>query len=219
MATETRSAPDGANVPAILGLVAGSLGLLFCWIAVVGVLLSGTGLALSIIGKKQGGGGIGAAGLVLSIVALVLSLSFTACAVACSAAQQQAAREAGLARPATPVTTAAQEPAPAYEPPMVGKVDKLLYDYKGNEVAADAKYKGKIVEISGVVEDIKKDMMDNVYVTVGTGARFELPIAQCFLVKSEVDKAAALSKGDRITIRGRVSGLMMNVLIKDAVIR
>jgi hypothetical protein len=93
----------------------------------------------------------------------------------------------------------------------------LLKEYKDNEVAADQKYKGKVLQITGVVGDIKKDFMDQIYVTVGTGAAFELPMAQCFFDDSATAKAATLKKGDKVTIKGRVDGLMLNVLVKDSV--
>ena len=52
-------------------------------------------------------------------------------------------------------------------------LDELLSDYKGNEVAADKKYKGKFIEVSGTARDIKKGFMDEMYIEVGTGAAFE----------------------------------------------
>jgi hypothetical protein len=44
---------------------------------------------------------------------------------------------------------------------------------------------------------------------------FEIPVVQCFVRKGEEQRAAALSKGDNVTVRGRVGGLLMNVLVKD----
>ena len=93
----------------------------------------------------------------------------------------------------------------------------LLKDYKDNEVAADQKYKGKVIQVTGTVDEIKKDIMDQIYVTGGTGAEFEIPQAQCFFDDSATAKAAALKKGQKVTIKGRVDGLMLNVLIKDSV--
>jgi hypothetical protein len=115
---------------------------------------------------------------------------------------------------AVPVPTAA--PAPPKPTAIVIPVKTLLADYKGNEVRADGTYKGKIVQITGVVHDVKRDILGSLYVTVGSGAAFELPVAQCFFEESAVPKASQLNKGDRVTVRGRVEGLMMNVLVKDA---
>jgi hypothetical protein len=64
------------------------------------------------------------------------------------------------------------------------------------------------------VGDVKKDFLDAMYVTLGTGGALEVPKVQCFFNDSEAKKAATLSKGARVTVRGRVEGLMLNVLVR-----
>ncbi|APR80575.1 Hypothetical protein A7982_05922 [Minicystis rosea] len=91
----------------------------------------------------------------------------------------------------------------------------LMADYKGNEVRGDAKWKGKLVKVTGLVGHIKKDILDKPFVTLGTGAAFEIPEVQCSLARGQEAKAASLDKGTRATFQGRVSGLMMNVLLDD----
>lgn len=91
----------------------------------------------------------------------------------------------------------------------------LLSEYKDNEVRADAAYKGKTIKVTGLVDDIKKDILDNPYITVGTGKQFEIPQVQCALAKSSVSAAMQLSKGAKVTVAGKVGGLMMNVQIHD----
>jgi hypothetical protein len=98
------------------------------------------------------------------------------------------------------------------------KVKEILDEYKNNEVRADGTYKDKIIQIRGKVEDVKKDITDSIYVTVGTGAQFEIPVVQCFVKDGEEKAASALNKGDNVTVMGHVDGLMMNVLVKDCVI-
>lgn len=95
----------------------------------------------------------------------------------------------------------------------------LLKEYKDNEAAADQKYKGKVVQISGVVGEIRQSPSAQIYVTVGTGAAFELPMAQCFFdaSASASAKAATLKQGDLVTIKGRVDGLILNVVVQDSV--
>ncbi|MGK3965053.1 hypothetical protein WMF38_12825 [Sorangium sp. So ce118] len=125
---------------------------------------------------------------------------------------------AAAAPAATTATTAAaakqEEPAPR-EAAIAVDVKKLLGEYHDNEVRADSAFKGKLVQTSGVVGDVKKDITGSIYVTVGTGAMLEIPVVQCFVADGEADAAAALSKGQKVTVRGRVDGLMMNVLVKD----
>ncbi len=91
----------------------------------------------------------------------------------------------------------------------------LLAEYRDNEVRVDATFKGRIVQTTGIVDDVKKDIMDSIYVTVGTGGEFELPVVQCFFDDAHATKAAALSKGARVTVRGRATGLMMNVVVRE----
>lgn len=91
----------------------------------------------------------------------------------------------------------------------------LLSEYTDNEVRADAAFKGKVIQTSGVVDDVKRDVLNTVYVVVGTGKRYEARYLQCFLDEEKTKTVASLTKGSRVTIRGRVKGLMMNVLVED----
>lgn len=91
----------------------------------------------------------------------------------------------------------------------------LLEQYKDNEVRADEFYKNKFIQITGKVGTIKKDIINNIYVTLGTGRDFEMPMAQCFFDDKLAYQVSQLSKDDTITVQGRVNGLMMNVLIKE----
>ncbi len=52
----------------------------------------------------------------------------------------------------------------------------------------------------------------------GTGAALEIPRVQCFFEKDQLKAVATLSKGQSLTVRGKVSGLMMNVLVKKCAI-
>jgi len=108
--------------------------------------------------------------------------------------------------------TATPEPA---EQARAIPLKTLLSEYKDNEVRADQQFKDQLISTTGKVGDIKKDIMNHIYVIVGTGAMFEIPTVQCFPSDGQEGKAAALSKGDTVTVEGRVSGLMMNVLVKD----
>ncbi len=110
---------------------------------------------------------------------------------------------------ATPVA-----PAPT-QPVAEVTASEILKAYGGNEVKADNAYRDKTLRISGLVDEVKKDITDDVYVTVGTGAAFEIPQVQCMLADGEESKAANLSKGQRVTVQGTVAGLMMNVLVRE----
>jgi hypothetical protein len=126
---------------------------------------------------------------------------------------------AATATPGATATAAPAAAAPAPAPAMSVEPKTILADYKDNEVRADGLYKGKQVRITGTVGEVKKDIMGSMYVTVGTGKAFELPIVQCMLEDDQVAKASALKKGGKVTIEGEVTGLMMNVLVRPCSIQ
>lgn len=220
MSTAPASPPaGGTNASSILGLIFGVTGVLLCWVPVIGLVCALVGMVLSLVGNRKGGGGVGTAGVVVSIIGVVVAFAMTACTIACS----EASREASKAAQRGYEAPRAAQAEPAAEVPIqvvAVSAGELLTAYKENEVAADAKYKGKWVEVSGVVGSIKKGIMDSVYVTVEEpGSRYTFQSVQCHLIESETAKAAALAKGSRIKIRGKVDGLMMNVQVRQATIQ
>lgn len=102
---------------------------------------------------------------------------------------------------------------------MQVNIHDILSAYKSNEVGADNKYKGNLIQVTGRIEDIKKDLMDNLYVTLGTGAQFEIPQIQAFFDDSMNNQLGELQKGRKLTVICRVDRLMMNVLARDCIIK
>jgi hypothetical protein len=94
-------------------------------------------------------------------------------------------------------------------------IGELLGEYKDNELRADGKFKGKTVQVTGVVDAVKTDVMGHIDVSVGTGKILEVPVLQCFFAASEAAGVSSLSRGEKVTVRGRVAGLTMNVLARD----
>lgn len=97
---------------------------------------------------------------------------------------------------------------------MKVSASELFQDYKSNEVAADEKYKGKTLEVTGTVHSIGKDILNTIYVTLEGGGRFEIMSVQCYFSDKYKSEAARLSKGQMITVRGRCEGKFGNVQIK-----
>jgi hypothetical protein len=75
----------------------------------------------------------------------------------------------------------------------------LFSEYESNEVATDLALKGKIVEVSGSVQSINKDVFDHMYVGLVTANQFEP--AQMHVVSSEEAAIANLQKGQLATFR------------------
>lgn len=87
--------------------------------------------------------------------------------------------------------------------------DDLDGAYKENEVAADMKYKGRVVVVMGEVESIGKDIMDQAYIVIG-GKGF-LDGIQCAFPTAEGSAVAQLFNGQFVSVKCNVSGKMGNV--------
>jgi hypothetical protein len=106
--------------------------------------------------------------------------------------------------------------APAEPVDMTVDVAQLLKEYKDNELRGDSKYKGKRIRIvNGKAGEFKRDIANNIYMTVGSGNRLEIPTAQCFFGEAHANEVALLTKGADVVVNCTVEGLMMNVLMKD----
>lgn len=94
---------------------------------------------------------------------------------------------------------------------------ELAESYASNELAADAKYKDKMVRIRGNVDTVSKTFGD-VVVHLSAGD-FSFNTVFCYMKEKEVSSASLLDKGDSVAILGRVDGeLMGNVIVKDCII-
>ena len=102
----------------------------------------------------------------------------------------------------------------AATPDYVLSADKLFKEYDRNSVAADAKYEDKIVKVSGTIQSIGKDIMDTAYLVIG-GSGF-LDGVQCMLPRGQEGLIARVSKGQYVTLKGKVSGQIMgNVIVNN----
>lgn len=112
--------------------------------------------------------------------------------------------------------TATETEISTQEPAFTVSARQLYADYEANGVAADGKYKGKVLQVTGVVNTIDRDIMDKIYVTL-KGDQYFGDI-QCFFAESHVGTASQLSKGQTITVKGKCDGKLMNVMLKGCII-
>ncbi len=79
---------------------------------------------------------------------------------------------------------------------LVVEAPQLAADYEANEVAADAKYKGGRILVSGTVNSISKDFADTPYVSLA-GDQF-LNDVQARFADEDLGTLAKMSKGQRV---------------------
>ena len=135
------------------------------------------------------------------------------------------------AEPSSPVVetpraepTPEPPPAPVVEPekPRTRKGFKLsaatlIAAYEANEVAADEKFSGKLIEVTGVIDSISKDIMGDPYVTLGSGKDFAH--VQAMFPADAAKQLAGLRKGQTLTVQCTCGGKVMNVIGKDCVLK
>ena len=85
----------------------------------------------------------------------------------------------------------------------------LFEAYQANEVAADMKYKGKILNVQGVIESISKDFMDDPYIVLAVPQNQFMGIHASFS-KAALEKLSTLQKGMKVTLTCRGSGMVFN---------
>lgn len=90
----------------------------------------------------------------------------------------------------------------------------LVADYIENEIAADRRYKGKRLRLSGVIADIGRDILNNAYITFASADAIRE--VQVFFDEDLEGRVAGLRRGQSVTVTGKCEGLMMHVLINDA---
>ncbi len=94
--------------------------------------------------------------------------------------------------------------------------ETLRQVYKANEVNGDAIYKGKLVEISGTVDSIGKDITDQAYITFKPDEGYAFDKVQCMFKDSEQTVLSKLKIGQSVVAQGTVSGATIgSVIVKN----
>lgn len=93
---------------------------------------------------------------------------------------------------------------------------KLAEEFKNNELQANEFYKGKSIVVTGKVNSVRESF-NNIIVSLSAD-EFGLTSVDCHILPSEKDRAIKLQKGQKVKLKGTVSGLnFVNVLLSDAV--
>lgn len=193
------------SVLGIISLVLGILGTIISMIPCIGVVgapVAGLGLLLGAIGLivsltgKQSGVGFPIAGSAVSLLGLCIAgIWLTLMAwwgknisdeVKAQAEMREKERQEIRAGPATKVTAAA-----------------LYKEYDANALAADSKYKGKVLEVTGRIERVNAEGFAS---TVKLKTDAEGKTVDCTFALEQQHELLNLKPGQLVTIRGRGTG-------------
>lgn len=105
-------------------------------------------------------------------------------------------------------THATPTPAAPAAPPVKVKAGDLLKEYGTNAVAADAKYKGKVIQVSGKFGSAQKAPLLGYAVQLlpEDAGDVNLSGVQCFIVESAQAEVANFQPGQAITMQGTCDG-------------
>ncbi|MFZ2975405.1 MAG: hypothetical protein WA055_02100 [Candidatus Moraniibacteriota bacterium] len=96
----------------------------------------------------------------------------------------------------------------------------LSKEYSENEVAADAKYKGKIIEISGKVTSVDNGITDNEMIVKLSDGNYDFSGPMCYMKVSEREKVLAFKKGNQVTLIGKGdSATIGSPILKDCFVK
>lgn len=113
----------------------------------------------------------------------------------------------------TPVEVADEPPEHEFDAGIFS-ASAFYSQFQANEIAANDRFKGRLVVVYGPIADIGTDITGAPYVAIA--ADDSIGLVQCMFDSS--DGLGDLSEGDEIRIKGRCSGLMMNVILRESMI-
>jgi hypothetical protein len=93
----------------------------------------------------------------------------------------------------------------------------LLHEFETDPAAADAKYKGKFLEVSGVVERVGRNGDETPFAILHGGDDGAKLRIECFFDPAdddEEDRIDRLTKGQAVVVRGEYAGLVTNVQVR-----
>jgi len=112
----------------------------------------------------------------------------------------------------------ADRPTPIAIAAMAITAEELYRAYYLNEVNADQRYKGRVLDVTGAIDEIGKDFLDTPYVSMRGYSRSDH--VQGLFPKAAASALSGLSREEHITMRCEVRGkILLNVVLKDCVLR
>jgi len=106
----------------------------------------------------------------------------------------------------------AKEAGKPPEVPIETTAPDLFGDFDANSIAAESRYKGKMVQVRGRIVSIGKEILGAPYVVLGNGDEFSPFGVQCIFPRDK-HGLESVSKGQVVTVRGKCRSKLGNVLV------
>ncbi|MBK6444527.1 MAG: hypothetical protein IPQ03_17425 [Bacteroidetes bacterium] len=100
-------------------------------------------------------------------------------------------------------------------PIALSEAPALVGEYEADENSANAKYLGKVIEVTGTISDKNLDEKGILNLTLKGG---DLAGIGCQFDKNFQTEALGLKSGEQVKIKGICTGILMDVVLVDCVI-
>jgi len=115
--------------------------------------------------------------------------------------------------------TAKQDEVKKEELLVISAVE-LSKAYEENEVAADEKYKGKMIETTGKIAGIDNGVTDKDLIVKLSDGKYDMRTTYCYMNASEKDKVIAFKKGQQVTLIGKGSSATLgSPVLKECTVK
>lgn len=115
--------------------------------------------------------------------------------------------------PASPSTPAGAPAAPV-QPAITAK--ELVDAFTADKTAAEAKYKGKTIKITGTLASFSPS--GTPYILLTSGSPNESG-AKCMFTATDISKILSLEQAQSVTVEGKVSDFNIDVIVSDCVFK
>lgn len=119
-------------------------------------------------------------------------------------------------KPDVPIDVTPRRQAVVHIPPVetIPISARALADwYQSNEIRSDANYRGKVLEVTGIVRSVAKDILNHPYVSL-KGSESSFLGVKCIFFEERASDLASLRSGQEVVIKGVCLG-KMGVVVLD----
>lgn len=89
--------------------------------------------------------------------------------------------------------------------------EELFSAFDTNEATSNEKYLDKIIELTGEIREINKESTEKLSITLNSGS--EMFGVICELDQSQFEKSETFQVGQKISIKGQCTGMLMDVVL------
>ncbi|MBK5286523.1 MAG: hypothetical protein JJE25_14080 [Bacteroidia bacterium] len=93
--------------------------------------------------------------------------------------------------------------------------EQLYSQFDSNEEGANKTYLGKVIAVDGRIEQFTRDEKGNMNIYLATGG---MNVVSCQMESKSMKQTASLLPGDKVTLKGICTGMLMDIVLVDCVI-